>query len=317
MAASRAQRHGMNRPQKITAFIVAIVSVIALGGFLFYHYGPPSNSKQNLSTTPECLVRHHAFCTGVALATANYASVKTFTDQTGVKPALVEYYQRFGKPFSSSVATQMAKVTSRPFIQINPHGVSIADIANGQWDRYITKYADDVKAFELPVILCFGHEVNGTWSSWSHAPPATFIAAWQHIHDIFVREGALNVLWAWDISHGQRPPQQWWPGAKYVDLVGIDGYLRTGDTFGKIFRKTIKVVHGFAPGIPIVLTETAVQPGPDAVAMVNELFTKAKAYDLRGLVWFNENKKEDWQLVPHTPILAAFINNVSLSKTSQ
>lgn len=298
----------MNRIQRVFALVSAFVVVVLVGGFLFYHFGPPSERNTPLSTTPPCLANKNDFCTGVALGQANYQTVTAFTKTTGVHPEIVEYYQRFGKPFSIDVATQIARTHARPLIQLDPHGVLLSDIAAGKYDSSIQQYAVALRNFELPVIVGFGHEMNGTWATWSKASPATFIAAWRHIHDIFVHAGTQNVTWAWDISHGARPPQQWWPGAQYVDWVGIDGYLRKGQTFGGQFGKVLRVVAGFAPGKPILIAETAVQSGPDCIKQLNELFARAKAWHIHGLIWFNENRKEDWKLDGRPAVIAAFRN---------
>ena len=91
--------------------------------------------------------------------------------------------------------------------------------------------------------------------------PKTFVAAWRHIVTIFRGEGAKNVTWLWTINQdppGTGPGRQWWPGAKYVTWVGIDGYyFRPSDTFGTVFGKTIQQVRAFTDK-PILLSETAV-----------------------------------------------------------
>jgi beta-mannanase len=244
----------------------------------------------------------------VALATVNREQIRGFVETTRVQPSMVEYYQRFGQPFSPDVATSVAETGARPFIQLNPHNVSIADIAAGRFDTYIRRYAAAVKAFELPVVLSFGHEMNGTWSTWSlpHTRPAAFIDAWQRIVSIFRNSGAINATWAWDISHGAHPPQEWYPGDTYVDWIGIDGYMRPGQTFRGQFGKAIAAVRGFAGKKPIFLAETAVAPGKQQPRQIHALFGGARRNHMIAVVWFNENKKEDWKLVKGTAGAAAF-----------
>ena len=93
-------------------------------------------------------------------------------------------------------------------------GVSIAAIASGRYDGYLSAYAEAVRAYRHPVILSFGHEMNGTWYSWGyrHTSPAVFVAAWRHIVTLFRALGARNVTWLWtvnivnDTQHGRIPP---------------------------------------------------------------------------------------------------------------
>ena len=80
--------------------------------------------------------------------------------------------------------------------------VSIAGIAAGRYDGYLSAYAEAVRAYRHPVILSFGHEMNGWWSTWgyTHTSPATFVAAWRHIVTLFRDLGAGNVTWLWTVN---------------------------------------------------------------------------------------------------------------------
>jgi beta-mannanase len=41
--------------------------------------------------------------------------------------------------------------------------------------------------------------------------------------------------------------RQWWPGASWVNLVGIDGYYyRSSDTFSSVFSRTIAQIRTFS-----------------------------------------------------------------------
>jgi Glycosyl hydrolase family 26 len=298
----------LNRTQKIlSAFFVLLV----LGGgawALSYALTHSSAARKPPSTTPDCLA-HGTFCTGVALKRVTSADIASFTHATGVFPSIVEYYQAFGKDFSSLNAGHVAYVGARPLIQIDPHRISMTAIAAGQYDAYLKKYASAVKAFGHPVLLSFGHEMNGTWSSWSEpfTKPSDFIAAWRHIHDVFTAQKVTNVQWTWDVSHayGNKGPAPWWPGSKYVDWIGIDGYLRPHQTFAQQFWGTINLVRKLAKK-PVFIAETAVAPGPTQVQQIKDLFNGAIERHLRALIWFDVNKKKPWQLNANTAASAAF-----------
>jgi len=62
-------------------------------------------------------------------------------------------------------------------------------------DGYLRSYARHVRAFRYPVIIGFGHEMNGFWYPWGfgHVRPRTWIAAWRHVVTVFRRQGADNV----------------------------------------------------------------------------------------------------------------------------
>lgn len=60
---------------------------------------------------------------------------------------------------------------------------------------------------------------------------------------LFRGQGADNLTWRWTISAdglATGPVAFWWPGARYVTWVGIDGYyFRPSDTFARGFGTTI------------------------------------------------------------------------------
>ena len=135
-------------------------------------------------------------------APASYAGVTAFTRTTGVRPRLVVYYSGWLEPFRTSFATTAAKHGAVPLVQIDPTGISLAAIASGRYDAYLATYAQAVRAYREPVILSFGHEMNGTWFSWGYryTSPAVFVAAWRHIVTLFRAVGTRNVTWLWTVN---------------------------------------------------------------------------------------------------------------------
>jgi mannan endo-1,4-beta-mannosidase len=163
-----------------------------------------------------------------------------------------------------------------------------------------------VRAFDHNVVIGFGHEMNAYWYSWGyrHVPPSTFVAAWRHVVTLFRGEGADNVTWIWTLQADERgtgPIAAWWPGAQYVDWVGIDGYYRRpADTFASVFGRTINQVQALTSK-PVLLSETAVGPAAGQFIKIQNLFQGMVAYRTLGLVWFDEAQhggtdRQDWRL---------------------
>jgi mannan endo-1,4-beta-mannosidase len=241
----------------------------------------------------------------------SYAGVTAFAAATGVKPDVVLYYSGWLEPFQASFATSAAENGAVPLVQMDPTGISLAAIASGQYDGYLSTYADAVRAYRRPVILSFGHEMNGGWYSWGykHTSPAVFVAAWRHIVSLFRARGARNVTWMWTVNiihhpHGVASPGPWWPGSSYVSWVGIDGYYYySSSTFAPLFGPTIAAVRGLT-GDPILISETAVAPAAGQPAKIADLFAGVRLYGLLGFVWFDSVNIEDWRLTS-LPAIAA------------
>jgi mannan endo-1,4-beta-mannosidase len=241
----------------------------------------------------------------------SFAGVQAFTMATGVKPRVVVYYSGWMEPFKVSFATSVAREGAVPLVQINPTKTSVAAIAAGHYDNYLNAYAEAIRSYHHPVILSFGHEMNGYWYTWgyTHTSPAVFVAAWRHIVTVFRARGARNVTWLWTINTIHKKtrvpsPRPWWPGGSYVDWVGIDGYFtNSSSVFASVFGPTIVYVRSLTHK-PILITETSATPASSQPAKITELFGGIRLYRLLGFVWFNSVDRVDWRLNSSAAIAA-------------
>jgi hypothetical protein len=234
----------------------------------------------------------------------SYAGVSAFSKATGVKPDVAMYYSSWFEPFRVSFARSAAAHGAVPLVQMEPSNVNLRAIAQGRYDAYLSAYAAAVARYKGPVIMGFGHEMNGSWYSWGHtrSSPGAFVAAWRHIVTLFRSFGAGNVTWLWTINIIDRvhnaipPPAPWWPGAKYVTWVGIDGYyLKAPWSFAPLFGPTIAAVRQLTHD-PILISETGAAPVAGKPAKLANLFAGIRAYGLLGFVWFDAVGAHDWRL---------------------
>jgi mannan endo-1,4-beta-mannosidase len=300
--------------------VAAVVVAVAVVAFVIVRLAPPPSRpgvvRTRLPTGP-------AFYLGVYEAgpPGSYQRDAEFAHAVGRQPNLVGYYSGWGERFAASFAATVHAHDAVTILQWDPTNVSIGTIANGGYDRYLRSFADSVKAFGQPVVIGFGHEMNAGWYSWGygHVPPATFVAAWRHIVTLFRSRGADNVTWLWTINAdlpSTGPVARWWPGARYVTWVGIDGYYYTPrDTFAGVFGKTIVQVDALT-GKPVLLSETAVGPGAGQPAKIANLFAGMRQYGTLGLVWFdiaqdNGLYHQDWRLENSPAAEAAFRQGAS------
>jgi len=258
-------------------------------------------------------------------APPSYGPIAEFANAVGRQPNLVGYYSGWAQAFPTSFADLVHRRGLTLFVQIDPEFASVSAIASGAYDTYLRTYADAVRDFHYRVVIGFGHEMNATWYSWgyTHTAPATFVAAWQHIVTVFREEGASNVTWLWTIQADENnkwPIAAWWPGANYVNWVGIDGYyLHPTDTFQTVFVPTIHQVQTLTDK-PVLLSETAVTPHGNQYDNILNLFIGMRQYNTLGLVWFDEDQKgsidrQDWRIEGNTVATSAFrygVSNLSL-----
>jgi hypothetical protein len=262
-------------------------------------------------------------------APPGYQPIAEFAKAVGVQPNLVGYYSGWAQPFEASFARTIYAHGVRPFVQIDPTDASVQGIVAGDYDAYLRLYADSVRDFGHAVVIGFGHEMNAPTYSWGYGrlPASVFVAAWRHIVTLFREEGAENVTWLWTLQAdgpGTGPIQDWWPGARYVTWVGIDGYYYTpADTFDNVFGKTIDQVRELT-GKPVLLSETAVGPRAGQFVKIGDLFAGMAKYKTLGLVWFDKTQDDgiyhqDWRIEGDQTAEAAFrlgVASLTLASTN-
>ncbi|MEN9582837.1 MAG: hypothetical protein RL641_791 [Candidatus Parcubacteria bacterium] len=210
---------------------------------------------------------------------------------------------------------------------INQPNYNYDSIINGNWDSYVISFAKSIKSYGGPVILVPFDEMNGDWYPWSGTnngnTPAKEITAWRHLHDIFRDEGVTNVKWGFAPNNDSWPNTsandltKYYPGADYVDIVGVDGFnFNTANnpwqSFSEIFRAGLSKVSQYGKPIYIFSMASAeTGNGSKKAAWITDALTvQIPKYNIAGWVWFNENKEQNW-LINSTPAsLEAFSSAV-------
>jgi hypothetical protein len=307
-------RQGSRRTVITAAASIIAIAAIAAGVTLYNKSAGPAKPAGPLPV-------HLPTTTGSYLgiyadgAPASYGGVTAFTTATGARPDVLMYYSGWYESFQAGFATTAANEGAVPLVQMDPTGVSAAAIAAGKYDGYLSSYAEAVRAYHHPVIMSFGHEMNGSWYTWGyrHTTPAKFVAAWRHIVTVFRALGAGNVTWLWtvnivnDTQQGAIPsPAPWWPGSSYVNWVGIDGYyLQSSWQFDSLFGPTIAKVR-MLTGDPILIAETGAVPAAGQPAKIADIFAGIRLYQLLGFVYFDATNFQglDFSISSHAAVSA-------------
>lgn len=262
--------------------------------------------------------------------------INRFTEDIGRPPAIVMWYEQWGGWDDGKLRLQeLREVVSRnatPMITWDPwdpgagldqSAYRLDNIVRGHFDRYIDSWSTQLADEGLPVLLRFGHEMNGDWYSWCAGcngnTAADYIAAWRHVHDRFAAAGATNVRWVWCPNvefAGSTPLDRLYPGDAYVDWVALDGYnwgssrddgewRRFEDVFLPSYQRLLTLTSK-----PIMIAETAsTEIGGDKATWISQAFLEqlpARFPKVRAVIWFHENKETDWRVSSSPAALAAF-----------
>ncbi|WIB27765.1 glycosyl hydrolase [Curtobacterium sp. MCSS17_015] len=290
----------------------------------------------------------------------NWAEYDQVSQQVGRSTNMVGYFQGFDQDFNANAVQRswtngrvpMLTWESRPLKTGNDQkyvpGYTNSDITGGAFDRYLTEYAEALVANGQPVVIRLDHEMNGSWYNWADGTaqrnaPGSFVAMWQHVHEVFDRAGANDyVIWNWSPTRidalGNAKYQTldyleaYYPGDDYVDWVGMSGYYRKAaeaPTFDTTFAATLEQIRQIAPDKPILLSEigatetgAAVTDGQKArwiTSLFDALADPANA-DVIGFAYFSETATtivdgarttNDWRLNSRADSLAAFATGIA------
>jgi hypothetical protein len=207
------------------------------------------------------------------------AIVQTFTAWQRTNGAPIPFPTQFASYAESLGATPM--ITWQPQQALtradapggllsNQPNFSLTQIASGTYDSYIRSFADQARQFGHPVLVRMMHEMNDKTYPWSYGvngntDPAQYVAAWQHIVNIFRQEGASNVQFVWCIGATPVLPNiaAFYPGDGYVSWVAIDGYNRgtPWKTFTDVFGPAYSQVTALT-SLPVMIAEFGTVESP-------------------------------------------------------
>jgi len=262
------------------------------------------------------------------LGTPRPQETEQVTEAAGAHPTVLEYFANWTQEFNPAQVDESWLQGAIPLLTWEPSGGShavdqrdytLARIADGDFDAYITRFAAALRDERFPVVLRFAQEMNSNWYPWTEAnggnTAAGFVTAWRHVHDLFANVGATNVIWLWspNVLRGtaREPLADFYPGDAYVDWVGLDAYGLGESTAGEVLDQSVGQITAFTRK-PLLIAETGAEPGAEQAPWTASLFTWLKQHRPRviGFVWFEhsvaEGGKHDYRFTVDPATESAF-----------
>jgi len=242
------------------------------------------------------------------------AGTQAETDaRIGRTPPLHLVYYAWEDDWTQGAKTAL-KAGRIPLVNWEPAGIDFNELVAGSLDATIKARASAAAKLPGKMFLDFAAEMNGD-EGWGGNNPTLYIAAYRHLHDLFVAAGASNVIWAWcpnvtDTDGTNRKTMDYYPGDAYVDWTGVDGY-NWGNADWQSFEQVFANIYPLlaAKKKPIIIGEMAsAEPGGDKGAWIDGIVPALKTrYPMfKALVWFDVDKERDWRINSSTAALAAF-----------
>ncbi len=191
----------------------------------------------------------------------------------------------------------------------------VLDVYRGELDEEFRAFARDVVEFGRPMLFRVNNEMNSDWTSWSAVnamnDPDIFTETWKRMYNIFEEEGAnAYLIWIWNPSGCKAYPVMNWndtrlffPGAKYVDMLGLSSYnfgdeeewktfdtlyTRLNDYYAPLFGDWAWIIAEFGCSDSSQLEE---HEGRRSVWIKEmfDCFEQNKFPNIKVAVWFNAN----------------------------
>lgn len=240
----------------------------------------------------------------------------TFEALVGKKMNMQSIFVGGSDPFPSVYGLSVRDQGKTLVIFWEPTAMSLDSIIAGQHNATITAFVNGARSYGGPMIFVPFHEMNGNWVPWGGTvgtnTPAKVIAAWRHVHGLFVN--VPNVKFGWAVNNGSVPNtaensiQVYYPGAAYVDYAGVDGFNfdNPWQTFDQVFGSALQILTTY--GKPVMIFSMASAQGTGKAAWITDALTTQMARHpaIVGWIWFNANKEKDWRVNSDPASLEAF-----------
>jgi len=217
--------------------------------------------------------------------------------------AIVPFSNFWGKnQVSGQQLDEIANYGAIPLLRLMPWGepywgtyayqpdYSLQKIIDGDFDQFLSAWADEIKNFGKPVMISFAVEMNGNWFPWSGVfqgeatstsygnpdkadGPERYVDAYRHIVTLFNNRDVDNVTWIFHVNSCSYPDQSWnsiqnyYPGDNYVDWIGVSVYGtqfqdEEWESFDKVMDPAYKQITSLFPDKPLMVAEWGVGEWP-------------------------------------------------------
>jgi hypothetical protein len=232
--------------------------------------------------------------------------IEAYGRLVGRDPVIVSDYRQWDSiPFEPAELNAIWDRGAVPMIAWEPFSYSgksfpLREIQRGRFDRYIRESARAARSWGRPILVRFAHEMNGNWYPWGRGVEGNnsyrFRAVWRRVVRLFREQGATNVQWVWTPNvntGGQFPFRDLYPGNRWVDWVGFDGFnwAQAGEwnSFTSIVDNTYEEIARISDR-PMIVGETgSSESGGNKAEWVSSALTREipKMPRIRAVVWFD------------------------------
>jgi hypothetical protein len=205
--------------------------------------------------------------------------------------------------------------------------------SSGRHDAYLRRIGRAAATYPYQIYIRPWPEMNGDWvpfqptasgSRPAGGTPAAFVKAWRHVVDTVRHAGGTNIRWVFDptvdVYPGTTDVRRIWPGRRWVDALGLDGYnwgnLPGWRTFKDLFAEQYSRLTSLDPTLPVWVCEygsreptvddgVPVDPLHHKGTWLTRVLTSPGWSRVQALVTFDVRKERDWRFASSPAALEA------------
>ena len=277
--------------------------------------------------------------------------ITQFESTLGSKVAVASSFRGWGDVFPDAVQQKDAATGHTLLIAWDLGATSatrFTTFTSHAHDAYLAQEAAAARAFGKTLYIRPWAEMNADWSAFQPTTDAArpaggtyaqFIAAWRYVVTYFRAHGATNVRWVFnpttDTYAETTSVASIWPGAAYVDVLGLDGYnWGTGGifrwrSFSQIYSTQYQRLVALAPTMPVWICEFgSKEPAVSDGAPIDTVHSKSQWYadmfaylrttatHVTVAVMFDVRKERFWRISSDAATLKLVANVAGTAPTS-
>ena len=310
------------RSRPVVSCVVMLLSLLLLAGGTAPASGTPERrAARQLADRVE-------FGAWVDGMTGDPSRLAEFEELVGRRAGIASYYWGHGDIFPG--ATELAFADGgrrRVLLSWDMGETRFTDWTRGSQDAYLDRLVDAALAYPYDVYVRPWPEMNGDWQTFQPTAAGErahggtyrqFKRAWRYVVDYFRDRGADNLRWVFnptvDVYAETTTVADIWPGRRYVDVLGLDGFNWGQDdswgrwqSFERIMRPQYRRLTRLHPTAPVWVCEVAskeprahdgapVDADRSKGTWVRRALTTTRFPRMTALVWFQEEKERDWRV---------------------
>jgi len=304
---------------------LATACILALMVTLTSLVTTPSGADAGVLRPLRDRVAFGAYVGGMAAAPSRLTSFET---KVGARAAVASYYYGYGDVFPGALEKTFSDGGRRSVLLSWDMGPTrFTEWSSGKQDRYLDQIVAAARSYRSRVYVRPWPEMNGDWQDFQPTAAgekkyggtyAQFKAAWRHVVGYTRSHGATNLKWVFnptaDTYAETTDVRSIWPGASYVDVLGLDGFnwgkdasWGTWKSFTAIFRTQYDRLAALHPTAPVWICEVAskeptradgapVDPRHDKGTWITSAMGSTGFSRLKVVIWFDEAKERDWRV---------------------